>query len=119
MLDRLKYLGFKEITQWEVKDENIRLASLDWSDQSGWLYAFAVGEEVKYVGRTTRVLRSRMDDYRDNQTEQPQRLRVEIIAELREGRSVSIYGLPEADRSKLESEEKRLRDELSPPWNRM
>jgi hypothetical protein len=46
-----------------MKGPKIGPLSFDWKDHGGWLYAFVVDGEVKYIGLTGRVLRGRMDDY--------------------------------------------------------
>lgn len=68
---------------------------------------------------TNRVLRSRMDDYRDQKSSQTMRLREAISAELNDGRPVGILGWRESDEHTLIAEEKRLRARYSPPWNRI
>src|SRR5579859_5349630 len=63
VLEELIELGFEPVTEWVMKGAKIRPRTLDWKDHGGWLYAFVVDGEVKYIGLTSRVLRSRMDDY--------------------------------------------------------
>lgn len=110
--------GFEPVTQWIWRDGKIRLASLNWRESSGWLYAFVVDDSVKYVGLTSRVLRSRMDDYRDNTEEQTTRLRELIRAELLSDRRIEVYGRHSPETDRRESDEARLRADLNPPWNR-
>lgn len=119
LLEQLKVLGFTPVTRWVLKGDRIKLADLDWVEEAGWLYAFAVAQEVKYVGLTSRVLRSRMDNYRDQSDSQNERVREAIRLALDAGHDVWILGLPVAEPERRASEEARLRSELCPPWNRM
>ncbi len=119
MLEQLKVLGFTPVTRWVPKGDRIKLADLNWSEKAGWLYAFAVAQEVKYVGLTSRILRSRMDNYRDQSDSQNERVREAISLALDAGHDVWILGLPVAEPERRASEEARLRSELCPPWNRM
>ena len=63
ILERLIQFGFEPVTEWVMKGSKIGPPSFDWKEHSGWLYAFVVDGEVKYIGLTERVLRSRMSDY--------------------------------------------------------
>jgi hypothetical protein len=110
--------GFQPITTWLECNGSIKLASLNWSDAGGWIYAFVIDKAVKYVGLTDRVLRSRMDDYRHIKEEQCVRMREQILAELQAGHVVTIYGKPTSDKERLIADEDRYRRELLPPWNR-
>ena len=112
--------GFVLVTQWLLAGNRIRLESLAWPETSGWLYAFVVNNEtVKYVGLTERILRSRMDNYRDGKADQNLRLQQLVLTTLNRGHSVSIYGRQEPDASRMISEESRLRVEWQPEWNRV
>ena len=118
ILEVLVAEGFKFITEWIWREGKIRLASLDWQENGGWLYAFVVnGKNVNYIGLTERILRSRMDNYRDKTGEQGERLHELIKAELYAGNSVSIYARELSDSNELLSEELRLRNEFKPIWN--
>lgn len=86
VLEELIRIGFEPITEWVMKGDKIALRTLDWKQNGGWLYAFVVNDEVRYIGLTNRVLRSRMDDYRDQKSSQTMRLREAISAELNDGR---------------------------------
>jgi len=55
--------GFERITHWELHKDRIRPHSLAWYDSTGWIYAFIAQSQVRYVGITTMVLRSRLDSY--------------------------------------------------------
>jgi hypothetical protein len=117
-LDELLQLGFEPITEWTLKRDKIALRTLSWPDHGGWLYVFAVNGELKYIGLTNRVLRSRMDDYRDAKHTQTTQMREAIKAELAAGHIVHIFGRKEPNSDMLATEEVRLRAKYRPPWNR-
>ena len=119
VLEELVQLGFEPVTEWVMKGAKIGLRAFDWSDHGGWLYAFVVDGEVKYIGLTDRVLRSRMSDYAHMKHSQTTRLRNAIIAELEAGRSVQVFGWKESKRDALIAEEDRLRTKYRPVWNRI
>lgn len=119
VLESLIQFGFEPITQWVMKGPKIRPHSFDWKDHSGWLYAFVVDGQVKYIGLTDRVLRSRMSDYSHITNSQTTKLRERITAELLAGRQVHVYGWKQRDKAILEKEELRFRAEHRPPWNRV
>ena len=83
--------GFEPVTRWRWHDERIKLASFDWPDAAGLLYAFVVRNKVMYIGKTDRLLRERMSDYSHNTGEQPARIRDLIAGKLRGKRPVHIY----------------------------
>jgi len=119
MLEDLNQIGFRHVTQWILKGDKIGPKSFDWEDHGGWLYAFVVSSEVKYIGLTDRVLRSRLSDYSHNKTSQPERIRNAIIREIMTGHAIDILGWRESDKDVLVAEEARLRATYRPPWNRI
>lgn len=119
VLEELIELGFELVTEWVMKGAKIGPRTFDWKDHGGWLYAFVVDGEVKYIGFTSRVLRSRMGDYSHIQNSQTTRLRKIIIAELAAGRSVEVFGKREFSNDVLVAEEARVRTIYWPPWNRI
>ena len=119
VLNQLIQLGFEPVTEWVVTADKLRPASLEWQDHGGWLYAFVVDTDVKYIGLTERVLRSRLDNYRhQNDVSQNQRIRIHILNELLAGKRVHVYGLKQRDPAVLKAEEARLRAVYKPAWNR-
>ena len=118
VLDELVQFGFALVTEWVLKGDKIGPRSFDWTDHGGWLYAFVVEGDVRYIGLTSRVLRSRMSDYSHIQNSQTDRLRELIRGELISGRAVQVFGWRQRDQAILESEEARLRAVHRPPWNR-
>lgn len=119
VLDDLITLGFQPVTEWVMKGDRIGPASFGWQDHGGWLYAFVVEGEVRYIGLTDRVLRSRMSDYSHINNSQTTRLRESITAELKAGRSVQVYGWKEGSKDVLIAKESKLRAKYLPPWNRI
>lgn len=114
-LDKLIQLGFEPVTEWIMKGGRIGPPHFKWRDHSGCLYAFVVSGEVKYVGLTSRILRSRMSDYSHINNSQTNGLRDKIVAELAAGRRVEIFRLKQSDPVVLATDEARLRRELRPP----
>ena len=52
VLDELIGYGFEPITKWVMKGGKIGPLFFAWADHGGWLYAFVVNGEVKYIGLT-------------------------------------------------------------------
>ncbi len=108
--------GFERITNWELYKDRIKLKSLTWKDNAGWIYAFVVEGRVRYVGITTMILRSRLDGYRNHIGD---KVREYIKASLLSGHEVEIFGVR---RSNIESidlakEESWLINEFKTDWN--
>lgn len=118
-LDEMIGLGFEPVTEWVMKGDRIAPRSSDWSDHGGWLYAFVIAGEVKYIGLTTRVLRSRIRYYSHIKNSQTNHLRELVSEALSRGARVDIYGLRQHDEAVLVAEEARLRALYPPPWNRV
>ena len=118
VLEELIQFGFEPVTEWIMKGDKIGPRSFDWKDHGGWLYAFVVDGEVKYIGLTDRVLRSRMSDYSHINNSQTKRLRGNIVTELMAGRAVRVFGWKQPDKNALIVEEDHLRAKYRPPWNR-
>ena len=102
-----------------IRNEKLRAADLKWQDHGGWLYAFVVNDDVRYIGLASRVLRSRLDDYTHMKHEHSSRMRDAIFAEMTAGHSVKKWGLKEPDPTTLQSKELELRTKYSLPWNRI
>ena len=93
--------------------------SFAWDDHDGWLYAFVIADDVKYIGLTSRVLRCRLSDYAHIKNSQTDRLRGLISEVLSKGYRVEIYGWRQREDDLLIAEEERLRALYRPPWNRI
>lgn len=63
-MNRLTDIGFIKVGFWEIIDGNLKCHLDDrFSDVKNNLYAFVCNNEVKYVGKTTLLLRNRMYHY--------------------------------------------------------
>jgi hypothetical protein len=118
ILNELIAQGFEPITEWVLKGDRIGPRSFDWKDHSGWIYAFVIDGDVKYIGLTTRVLRSRMSDYSPIRNAQTDRIRALVLDALSSGKCVEVFGLRQRDEVVLATEEARLRMLHRPSWNR-
>lgn len=123
-MEELLAEGFEPLTYWLLRGDKIKPESIGWDNVSGWIYAFVVEEQVKYIGLTAGVLRTRLDNYSyitdsySGGKGQTDRLRGLILDVIKPGGEVTIYGLrhPGDDgiRTKRESE---LIRHFNPPWN--
>jgi hypothetical protein len=127
LLDKLLDEGFQLVTRWKLDGRRIKPASLYWDECGGWLYAFVIDGAVKYIGLTTGVLRTRLDQYRAGkeaygQQTQCGRIKAMICEQLLDGKAVEIYGLrkPFSRKETLAAEEGRLIAAYRSPslWNR-
>ena len=114
--EQLAALGFEPITRWVPYKDSIRLASIAWSDASGWIYAFVSEGRIRYVGIATTVLRSRMDGYRHQLND---RVGALIRRNLDLGFDVEVFGIrkPAVAKEQLEIEETRLINHFGADWN--
>lgn len=117
---QLEKNGFSRLTTWEMKGDRIKTAEIIPSrpPSGGRLYAFVIGQKIKYVGLTERALRSRMDNYRDGKFDTEARVRDNIMNAIQSGKTVEIFGRFGIPFDELKSEERRMIDELKPDWNR-
>ncbi|CNE56602.1 Uncharacterised protein [Yersinia pseudotuberculosis] len=64
-MDRLLNIGFIKIGYWELLDGQLHyIMTESFSDVCNNLYAFICDGEVKYIGKTTRLLKKRMYHYK-------------------------------------------------------
>ena len=115
-LAELSILGFERVAKWTLHNETIKLDSLAWKDNAGWIYAFVTSVRIRYIGIATTILRSRMDNYAHLADD---RVRPLIKATLASGTEVEIFGVRRRGISKgdLEEEELGLITEFKPDWN--
>ena len=115
-LESIKTLGFKEAGKWELdKDGKITSELTDNKiTAENVVYAFIADEKVMYVGKTSRTLEARMQNYRNCDKTQEVNVRVseEIKKILESGGNVLIYAMPNGDL------EPQLIKGLSPEWNK-
>ncbi|MEG3135648.1 GIY-YIG nuclease family protein [Rouxiella sp. T17] len=64
-MDRLLKIGFIKIGYWELQDDQLHYVMTEsFTDGCNNLYAFVCDGEVKYIGKTTRLLKKRMYHYK-------------------------------------------------------
>jgi hypothetical protein len=96
-MKRLTDIGFRKVGEWKMLNESISPNLLELADSSNILYAFIFDGEVLYVGKTTQTLQKRIYGYQKPGPSQftnikGNKLLKELLAE---GKSISIYALPD------------------------
>ena len=126
-LARLLEIGFVVVGRWALASDGIACELTELADFPNSLYAFTVNGEVKYIGKTTQTLRSRMSTYRKPAPSQSTNIRNNrsIYEALNQGKRVEIYIFRDTGLMKLGGfhlnlaaglEDSLIRD-LNPPWN--
>lgn len=101
-MQRLLDLGFVKVGSWKLTDDGeIKYILSSDSDTSNLVYCFVSERKIKYVGKTAKPLRFRLDQYYKPHHSQSTNTLVheKIIALLNRNRAVSIWIL--ADKGKL------------------
>lgn len=62
-MQRLIKIGFRKVGEWTLADSGIFPNLTDLANEKNVLYAFISDGEVLYVGQTTGLLKTRMDQY--------------------------------------------------------
>lgn len=90
--ERLAALGFRQCGEWTLSGDQIQLQLESPPSGQRVLYAFASGDHVLYLGKTTRGLRQRLQGYRSPGPTQPTNRRVnrELRSLLQCGEAVQI-----------------------------
>lgn len=93
-LEDLQSVGFIKVGEWRLAEESLVLELTDKQEMSPALYAFVVGGEVKYVGKTVRALSKRLYGYLNPGVSQKTNVRVQgkLLESLSEEKCVDIYG---------------------------
>lgn len=98
-MNRLIEIGFIKVGFWQITDGNLKY-HLDerFTDVKNNLYAFVCDGEVKYVGKTTRLLRNRMYHYSRPGPSQSTNIKnnANIIEMLSNNIAVDIFILPDS-----------------------
>jgi hypothetical protein len=97
-LERLEKIGFVPVGSWTLADKTIAIECSQHKDAVNVLYAFVVGGEPVYIGKTTQPLCKRMRQYRTPGDSQPtnNRNKAAIIEEIAtHHRQVTLYVLPD------------------------
>ena len=96
-MNRLLKIGFQLAGHWLLVDGELTLQLVRHASQTNVLYAFCVDGDVKYVGKTTRSLATRMYGYKKPGSSQAtnQRNNRSIREHLTNGAAVDIFALPD------------------------
>jgi hypothetical protein len=96
-MNRLLDIGFEQAGHWALKDAKLIFELFRHSTQRNILYAFICNGQVKYVGKTTQLLRTRMSGYKNpgntQATNAANHRRIKSL--LISGESVEILALPD------------------------
>lgn len=112
ILDELKELGFCHVGNFYL-DENKLNFKLFNSEIDIGVYAFSIGGEIKYIGKTDRGLKGRMNGYKNPGPTQftNQRLNPKLTGILKEGLGIEIWFKPYV------SLENMMIQKYNPEWN--
>ena len=119
-LEWLQDRGFQYVGEWVAAGSIVH--RLAWLRRQPGVYAFVVGGEVHYIGKTVK-LHSRLRNYSRRSFGPELKPRRAVHKGIREtvdaGAKVSVYVLPAAadDVLTIEQHEKRLIKEALPAWN--
>lgn len=120
-IERLVAVGFKEVGGWTLKDNKLSYNVEPHSrNKQDVLYAFVVGDCVKYVGKSAACLSSRLNQHRNSG-----KTRTYLLESLRAHESVKIYLLISPQKQKLgefnisvpAGLEDSIIEKLAPKWN--
>ena len=98
-MHRLLKIGFRKLGEWQKSGDALRYELNSSAPHPNTLYAFVVDGEVKYVGKTTRTLRGRLNGYVRPGPTQATNLRnhENVLTSLGSGEVVEIFALPDED----------------------
>ena len=98
-MHRLLRIGFRKLGEWQNSGDAIRYELSSSAPHPNTLYAFVVDGDVKYIGKTTRTLRGRLNGYVRPGPTQVTNLRnhENIVSSLSSGEVVEIFALPDED----------------------
>lgn len=97
-MDRLLNIGFIKIGYWTLRDGELHYVMTEsFNDVCNNLYAFTCDGEVKYIGKTTRLLKTRMYNYKKPGLSQSTNIKnnENIREALRQDIAVDILVLPD------------------------
>lgn len=98
-MNRLTEIGFIKVGFWQIIDGSLKYhLDVRFTDVKNNLYAFVCDGEVKYVGKTTRLLRKRMNHYSHPGPSQSTNIKnnANIIEMLSNNVAVDILVLPDS-----------------------
>ncbi|RQQ52258.1 GIY-YIG nuclease family protein [Burkholderia stagnalis] len=126
-MKRLFEIGFAPVGCWRLRDGTLFLELTDKVDHANVLYAFISGDDVLYVGKTTKTLRGRLASYLKPSESQRTNTRNNgaIRGLLSAGQEVDILALPDLGLHRYgefkinfaAALEDSIIKTLSPPWN--
>jgi hypothetical protein len=96
-VNRLLKIGFELAGHWLLTEDSLTLELSRHAGQTNVLYAFCCDGDVKYIGKTTRSLSTRLHGYRKPGASQStnQRNHRLVCEQLRAGAAVDILALPD------------------------
>lgn len=96
-MDRLRAIGFELIGHWFSENKELKLELNKSASQKNALYAFAIDDEVKYIGKTTRTIAERMYGYKKPSETQRTNIKnnANILSSISQDEVVDIYVLPD------------------------
>lgn len=128
-MKRLFEIGFAPVGCWRLREGCLQLELTDKIDHANVLYAFISGDDVLYVGKTTKTLRGRLASYMKPSESQRTNTRnnASIRRLLSAGREVDILALPDLGLHRygefkinfVAALEDSIIKTISPPWNGM
>jgi len=94
---KIEELGFRKIGRWFLKDGRLDLEIFTDSKKTNFLYAFVTVNYVGYIGKSTKTVKQRLDQYKKPGPSQKTNLRVNglILALLSRSETIDIYVLEE------------------------
>jgi len=96
-LERLTKIGFVPAGTWSCEGDVLRVNFEAHSDAFNVLHALVIGEEVMYIGKSTRTLATRLDGYCKPSASQLTNVKNNrnLKEVLKGGKRVDVYALPD------------------------
>lgn len=126
-LKQIRKIGFRRFGAWVADEDDIKVELQNFPANKEVLYAFGIGEELCYIGKTTQGIVKRLRGYRKPGGTQFTNIRLNglIKAAIAEGKVVEVYVWAGDDllsyggfKINLSAGlEDSLIETLSPPWN--
>ena len=120
-------LGFVDVGHWEPVGDRIEFRFVSSSKDIAVLYAFCIENQVMYIGKTTRSLMQRMQNFQTPGVSQTTNVRNNslISSAIKGGQTVKILALEDTGEftyrgipvSLVDGLEANLIKQISPPWN--
>jgi len=97
-MNRLLDIGFRHVGNWVFNEHTLDFSLESHSTSKNVLYAFICNGEVKYIGKTTQKLKTRLSGYRNPADTQSTNIRNNrnILELLQEGIPIDIFILPDS-----------------------